>query len=230
MGLVLVNTAMSLDGMIAGPNAEMDWIFEHPVTEDSPDDPTEELVQSTGLGLGGGRNCYYVGRRAERPETGGLFGAASSNRYCGSSRTTWRHFAISGLCWCGRAWSRKRLGISRRRCGSSRILRKQRMVGEWRSPNRGNCRKQSSTSNTRHGSSRITLRPTTTLGSPWSKRAGSRKPSAITSRPCGSIRITPTPARRSPPPSRRPVSQAKGRTRQGFLPARRNQVRRSTPD
>ncbi len=73
MGLVLVNTAMSLDGMIAGPNAEMDWIFEHPVTEDSPDDPTEELVQSTGSVLVG-RNCYDVGRRAERPETGGLFG------------------------------------------------------------------------------------------------------------------------------------------------------------
>jgi dihydrofolate reductase len=72
MGSVLVNTAMSLDGMIAGPNAEMDWIFEHPVAECS-DDPREELVRTTGSVLIG-RNSYDVGRQAERSEPRGLFG------------------------------------------------------------------------------------------------------------------------------------------------------------
>lgn len=68
-----MNTAMSLDGMIAGPNGEMDWIFDHPVMENSPNDPTEELILTTGSVLVG-RNCYDVGGRAERTEASGLFG------------------------------------------------------------------------------------------------------------------------------------------------------------
>jgi dihydrofolate reductase len=70
---VLVNTAMSLDGMIAGPNGEMDWIFEYPFMEGASNDPTEELVRTIGSVLLG-RNCYDVGRSSERTETSGLFG------------------------------------------------------------------------------------------------------------------------------------------------------------
>jgi dihydrofolate reductase len=70
---VLVNTAMWLDGMIAGPNGEMDWIFEHPFMEGTWNDPTEELVLTIGSVLLG-RNCYDVGRSSERTETSGLFG------------------------------------------------------------------------------------------------------------------------------------------------------------
>jgi dihydrofolate reductase len=64
---------MSLDGMIAGPDGEMDWIFEHPMMGGSPNDPTDELVRTTGSVLVG-RNCYDAGNRSERTETSGLFG------------------------------------------------------------------------------------------------------------------------------------------------------------
>jgi len=38
MGIVLVNAMMSLDGFIAGPNDEMDWVFEYPVAPNAPDE------------------------------------------------------------------------------------------------------------------------------------------------------------------------------------------------
>jgi hypothetical protein len=29
MGIVLASTAISLDGFVAGPNHEIDWVFDH---------------------------------------------------------------------------------------------------------------------------------------------------------------------------------------------------------
>jgi dihydrofolate reductase len=71
MGMVLANTTMSLDGFIAGPNDEMDWVFEH--AGDVPRKLIDEVIESTGAILGG-RRGYEVGRRAERPETSKPFG------------------------------------------------------------------------------------------------------------------------------------------------------------
>ena len=71
MAKVLAATTMSLDGFIAGPNDEMDWVFEH--AADVPAALVDELIATTGAILGG-RRGYEVGRRAERPETSGPFG------------------------------------------------------------------------------------------------------------------------------------------------------------
>ena len=43
MGAVLVHRTMSLDGFVAGPEHEMDWIFEHPAGEG-----WEEIMEATG--------------------------------------------------------------------------------------------------------------------------------------------------------------------------------------
>src|SRR5881227_4349463 len=62
---------MSLDGFIAGPNDEMDWVFEH--AADVPAQLVDGVIATTGAILGG-RRGYEVGRRAERPETSKPFG------------------------------------------------------------------------------------------------------------------------------------------------------------
>ena len=36
IGIVLANTAISLDGFIAGPNHEMDWVFDHHFLPEGP--------------------------------------------------------------------------------------------------------------------------------------------------------------------------------------------------
>jgi dihydrofolate reductase len=71
MGKVLAHTTMSLDGFIAGPNDEMDWVFEY--ADDVPAELVDEVIATTGAILGG-RRGYEVGRKAEREETGGPFG------------------------------------------------------------------------------------------------------------------------------------------------------------
>jgi dihydrofolate reductase len=71
MARVVVQTTMSLDGFVAGPNHEMDWVFEH--AADVPPGLVEESIASTGAVLGG-RRGYEVSRRAERPETRRPFG------------------------------------------------------------------------------------------------------------------------------------------------------------
>jgi dihydrofolate reductase len=73
MGIVLVNAAMSLDGFIAGPHHEMDWIFDHKFLPDGPIDVVEDLIASTGAMLSG-RGSYEVGRAATREETSSAFG------------------------------------------------------------------------------------------------------------------------------------------------------------
>src|SRR5436309_15372742 len=62
---------MSLDGFIAGPNDEMDWVFEH--AADVPAQLVDGVIATTGAILGG-RRGYEVGRRADRPETSKPFG------------------------------------------------------------------------------------------------------------------------------------------------------------
>jgi dihydrofolate reductase len=74
MGIVRVTTTMSLDGFMAGPDHEMDWVFEH-----GSADPelTQELIETTGAILAG-RGSYDVGRRSTRAETSKPFGGAWS--------------------------------------------------------------------------------------------------------------------------------------------------------
>jgi dihydrofolate reductase len=75
MGIVRVTTTMSLDGFMAGPNHEMDWVFEH--SSDIPAGGTQELIDTTGAILAG-RGSYNVGRQSTRPETRKPFGGAWS--------------------------------------------------------------------------------------------------------------------------------------------------------
>jgi dihydrofolate reductase len=71
MATVLVHTTMSLDGFIAGPDDEMDWVFEY--AGDVPSELIDHVIGTTGAILGG-RRGYEVGRRADRTETGKPFG------------------------------------------------------------------------------------------------------------------------------------------------------------
>src|SRR5437764_4122533 len=71
MAKVLAQTTMSVDGFIAGPNDEMDWVFEY--AEDVPAELVDESIATTGAILGG-RRGYEVARSAQRPETSKPFG------------------------------------------------------------------------------------------------------------------------------------------------------------
>jgi dihydrofolate reductase len=71
MGIVLVSTTMSLDGYIAGPGGDMDWVFEH--GSDVPVDLIQGVIDSTGAIIAG-RGSYDVGRSSTRPETSKPFG------------------------------------------------------------------------------------------------------------------------------------------------------------
>jgi dihydrofolate reductase len=68
-GLVQFQATMSLDGFIAGPGDDMDWVFEHV----SAAEGAEELMAETGAILAG-RRTYEVGRRASRSETSEPYG------------------------------------------------------------------------------------------------------------------------------------------------------------
>lgn len=70
---VLVSTAVSLDGFMAGPRHEMDWVFDSGVQMTEPVALVEQLIASTGAILCG-RNTYDVGRSSTRDETSGAFG------------------------------------------------------------------------------------------------------------------------------------------------------------
>jgi dihydrofolate reductase len=72
-GKVIVHRSMSLDGFVAGPDHEMDWIFDHV----APGEGAEEIMAATGAMLSG-RHTYEVGRRARRPETSAAYGGAWS--------------------------------------------------------------------------------------------------------------------------------------------------------
>ena len=64
---------MSLDGFTAGPQHEMDWIFEHT----APGEGAEEAMAATGAMLSG-RHTYDVGQRSRRPGTSAAHGGAWS--------------------------------------------------------------------------------------------------------------------------------------------------------
>lgn len=73
MGIVIVNTTISLDGFIAGRNDEMDWVFDNHFLPDEPVDAIDEVIGTTGAILTG-RRTYDAGDTSERPETSELFG------------------------------------------------------------------------------------------------------------------------------------------------------------
>jgi dihydrofolate reductase len=68
-----VSTTLSLDGFVAGPNHEMDWVFDNQFLPDEPVAAAEELIEQTGAILTG-RHSYDVGRAASRAETSSAFG------------------------------------------------------------------------------------------------------------------------------------------------------------
>ena len=64
MTLVRWNTALSLDGFMAGPDDAMDWVFTH----DEPGNPiVGEIIESTGALLVG-RRTYDAGQKEGQPE------------------------------------------------------------------------------------------------------------------------------------------------------------------
>jgi dihydrofolate reductase len=63
---------MSLDGLIAGPDDAMAWIFDHLTSDEFP-----EMIAATGAILAG-RRTYEVGRRDSGKETGQAYGGAWS--------------------------------------------------------------------------------------------------------------------------------------------------------
>ena len=69
---VLVHRTMSLDGYIAGPEHEMDWIFEH----DPPDD-LQQIIAATGA-IVIGRGSWQVGARDTGKPSGAPYGGAWS--------------------------------------------------------------------------------------------------------------------------------------------------------
>lgn len=72
-GKVIWSVTMSLDGFIAGPHDEMDWVFQFA----DPSPLLEELIRATGAVLAG-RHSYDVGTRAQRPELREVFGGGWS--------------------------------------------------------------------------------------------------------------------------------------------------------
>lgn len=67
-GIVLLHASVSLDGFIAGPEHEQEWIFE--LSEPSP--AMDEVMETTGAFLGG-RRTYEVGVRDNRPAFDGAW-------------------------------------------------------------------------------------------------------------------------------------------------------------
>lgn len=73
-GNVVVNRAMSLDGFIAGPGHEMDWVLSNVTPDEFP-----EIMAATGAMLAG-RRTYEVGKRdaATGKASGEAYGGAWS--------------------------------------------------------------------------------------------------------------------------------------------------------
>jgi dihydrofolate reductase len=72
-GAVQIQASMSLDGFIAGPGDDMDWIFEHVEAGEGAAD----VMAETGAILAG-RRTYDVGRRSSRTETSEPYGGGWS--------------------------------------------------------------------------------------------------------------------------------------------------------
>src|SRR4051794_29219545 len=71
-GKVVVNRYMSLDGFIAGPEHDMDWVFEQP-----PPEGNDEVMHQTGAFLAGKRT-QEVGERDAGKQSGEAYGGAWS--------------------------------------------------------------------------------------------------------------------------------------------------------
>jgi dihydrofolate reductase len=69
---VVVQTAMSFDGFVAGPEHAMDWVFDYAAADSLP-----ELHEATGAMLSG-RHSYEVGRRDTGKPSGEPYGGAWS--------------------------------------------------------------------------------------------------------------------------------------------------------
>ena len=67
---VVVQAAISLDGYIAGPGHDMDWVFEFTTPDEFP-----EIIDRTGAMLSG-RNSYDVGQRDIGKPSGDAYGGA----------------------------------------------------------------------------------------------------------------------------------------------------------
>ena len=72
LGKVVVNRAMSVDGFIAGPEHEMDWIIEYQSSYAFP-----EIMAATGAMLVG-RRTYEVSRGMSDEDTSLTVGRCSS--------------------------------------------------------------------------------------------------------------------------------------------------------
>src|SRR5258708_12407453 len=69
-GRVVVQAAMSLDGFIAGPDHDMDWVFDYTTRDEFPD-----VAAVTGAMLSG-RRSYDVGQRDAGKRSGEAYGGA----------------------------------------------------------------------------------------------------------------------------------------------------------
>jgi len=69
-GRVVVQAAMSLDGFIAGPDHDMDWVFDYTTPEEFPD-----IVAAAGAMLSG-RRSFDVGQRDAGKPSGEAYGGA----------------------------------------------------------------------------------------------------------------------------------------------------------
>jgi hypothetical protein len=73
MGIVMANTSISIDGFVAGPNHEMDWIFDHDFLPKGPIEVIDEVIETSGAILSG-RRTYEVGQKSTLGETSSAFG------------------------------------------------------------------------------------------------------------------------------------------------------------
>lgn len=73
MGKVLWHVTMSVDGFIAGPDHDMDWVFEQP----APPEASDDVVPRVGAVLCG-RHTYDVGQRDAGKGSGEAFEGAWS--------------------------------------------------------------------------------------------------------------------------------------------------------
>ena len=107
---------MSLDGFIAGPGHEMDWVFEHT----APGEGAEEAMAATGAMLSG-RHTYDVGQRSRRPETSAAYGGAWSGAEFVLTHRARRRTTTRPPSSCRATWRRRwRSGSRRRTAGTSR--------------------------------------------------------------------------------------------------------------
>jgi dihydrofolate reductase len=72
-GTVQIQASVSLDGFMAGPDDDMDWVFEHVAAGEGAID----VMAATGAILAG-RRTYDVGRRSRRTETSEPYGGGWS--------------------------------------------------------------------------------------------------------------------------------------------------------